>query len=296
MPIYAAVDIGSNSVRLLVAEYIKGKIKPLKTGLISTRLAAGASEGYLQAEAIARTVAAVRELLDLALIYRPQGISLVATSAVREARNQKAFQRALWEATGREAVVLSGSEEARLGFYGALAGLPVLVDRPAVFDLGGGSTEFTWQQGSELKTYSVPIGAVRCTEEDWELKRLQEILKPVLTELRLFRPSLLIGTGGTVTTLAALDQKLDVYDSRRTHGYLLTWQAVTAWLAKLTNASLAERRRMPGLQPERADIIVAGVRILAVIMAGLELNSITVSESDLLWGLILTAAGEGDQI
>ncbi|MDN5326360.1 MAG: exopolyphosphatase / guanosine-5-triphosphate,3-diphosphate pyrophosphatase [Moorella sp. (in: firmicutes)] len=290
MTLYAALDIGSNSVRLLLGEVAGEHVRPRRAELRSTRLLAGATGGWLQEEPVRRTAAAVAELAGLARVYHPAGMACIATSAAREARNPEILTAAVATGAGLEVIIIDGSTEARLAYRGALAGLTVPVDNPLVIDIGGGSTEFSWREDRELQFTSVRVGAVRVMEESLDREAIRSLLAPVLARVRKSRPGLIIGTGGTITTLAALELALPAYRPELVHGLVLPAGRVAGWRRRLAALSLEDRRNLPGLQPERADIIVAGVTILEIILAGLGAASLQVSEADLLWGLLLAMA------
>jgi exopolyphosphatase/guanosine-5'-triphosphate,3'-diphosphate pyrophosphatase len=266
---------------------------------------AGFKERRLAPESITRTVAAAGRLLEKARRFPLKNFLAVATSAAREAFNAKELLDRFEAQLNLKVEVIEGEEEAYLTFKGVRAGLEGAVKEPlVVVDVGGGSTEFAWEEKGRLNLRSVPLGAVRCTERATALEEIEEILSPVLEDLRgrfqpsPFKPSLpsgswtVIGTGGTATTLAALELGLKEYRSDLVHGLSLPWKRVNYWLKRLASLPVELRRKLPGLQPERADIIVAGVTILEAILRGLEAQRLMISEADLLWGLLLKAAGE----
>ncbi|MGB9662494.1 MAG: Ppx/GppA family phosphatase [Moorellaceae bacterium] len=293
MSVYAALDIGSNSVRLLVGEVEKGRVRPLLQKLKSTRLMAGFREGRLAREALERTCLGAKELVELARTFPLAGMTAVATSAAREARNADLFLRRLETLAGIPVKIISGEEEACLTYRGARAGLDAGPAEILVVDVGGGSTEFSWEEGDNLNLRSVPLGAVRCTEAAMTAAEIKLGLEPVLEEIRRQAPGRIIATGGTATTLAALEQGLTEYRSELVHGFTLRRDRIAWWREYLAALPMEKRRRLAGLQPERADIIVAGVTIIAAVLEGLRAEALTVSEADLLWGLLLAAAEEG---
>ncbi|MCG0278551.1 MAG: hypothetical protein L5656_08495 [Thermanaeromonas sp.] len=316
MPIYGALDVGSNSVRLLVGEVEGGRVRPLLQDLESSRLMAGFKDGRLSPDSINRTLAAAGRLLEKAQRYPLKNFLAVATSAAREAVNAGELLDRLEARLNLRVEVIGGEEEARLTFKGVRAGLKGKVKEPVVVvDVGGGSTEFAWEEDGRLNLRSVPLGAVRCTERATSLKEIEETLAPVLQELRrqqgLYPVEFLndkvdpgrgasissagwsvVGCGGTATTLGALELGLKKYNPELVHGLSLPQGKVGYWLKKLASLPLESRRKLAGLQPERADIIVAGVTILEAILRGLNAGEIIISEADLLWGLLLKAAGE----
>lgn len=286
------IDIGTNSTRLLIADAgTDGGLSVVRTALTTTRLGEGIASSLLTEAAMARTARAVQAFRAAAEELGATRIVAVATSAVRDAANRAAFLRLVRETSGLDVRVLSGEEEAGFSWKGVLAGLPVDPARTVVVDIGGGSTEFSWEEKGRLLTASVPVGAVRVTLTAMADAALRDALAPVLERLRT-TPRELVGVGGTVTTLAAMHQRLEVYDPSRVHGYVLALEEVEELLSLLLRATLEERRRMPGLQPERADIIPAGARILRVVMHGLATPTVRVSEFDLLHGIALAVAGE----
>jgi exopolyphosphatase/guanosine-5'-triphosphate,3'-diphosphate pyrophosphatase len=302
----AAIDIGTNSVRLLVADVGgpalgAGAVRPVDRRLTITRLGESLHAGaLLTPDAAARTAAVVEEY-----VARAKGLDVprpvvAATYAVRAARNPEALLSRL----SVPVRVLSGDEEATLGFRGVVLGLSDLPPAApvVVLDVGGGSVEITWgtaQDGVEASR-SLPIGCVVMTRRaiahdppaSVEIAALEETLaaalEPVLTPLRS-RTERLIGVGGTVTTLAAMTQRLVPYDPDRVHGYRLTAPEVGRLLETARRLPLAERRRLPGLQPERADVIISGTLVVRHVLASLRCGAITASEADLLWALVAAA-------
>lgn len=292
----AAIDIGTNSVRLLVADVTEGRIDPVLQRIEITRLGEGLTRSpVLTPQAIGRTVRAVREFAACATQLGAASLVVVGTSALREAQNRATLERDLRPLRVR---VLTGEQEAELGFLGALAGLPDARGRILVLDVGGGSTELTvgTRERIEAQT-SLPVGAVRMTEAfirsdppaDVELEALARSVATVLVpHRRTFKaPEVAVGVGGTVTTLVAVDRALDPYDPRQVHGARLTRSKVRTLTRGLCAMPLALRRHLPGLQPERADVICAGAVILHTVLSELGIPELVVSESDLLWGVLL---------
>jgi exopolyphosphatase/guanosine-5'-triphosphate,3'-diphosphate pyrophosphatase len=298
----ACVDIGTNTTRLLVAEREDGEVVELERRTTITSLGQGVdATGRLADEAmdrVAEAIAVYREVIDRLCAEQ---VVAVATSAMRDAENGPAFRDYLKEKYGVDARTISGDEEARLTFLGATAGRND--DRETVvIDIGGGSTELI--EGGER--VSTELGSVRLTERflesdpptAGEVEELARAVRSVLEEHDL-SPKRGIGVAGTVTSLAALDLELVEYDPDRVHRHRLGQDAVRAQLERLAALPLAERREVPGLEPERAPVIVAGAAILLEVMRHLGLPEIEVSERDLLDGAALEAAAlpepvEGD--
>ncbi|MBE3580202.1 MAG: Ppx/GppA family phosphatase [Thermoanaerobacteraceae bacterium] len=293
MPICAALDIGSNSVRLLVGQVEGGQVHPLRQSLRGTRLMAGFQGGRLVPTAIERTIEGARELVAEARTFPLAGMAAVATSAAREAENAHQLLDGLRQATGLTAKIITGEAEALLNYRGVRAGLKHgNAERILVVDVGGGSTELSWKDHGRLNLRSIPLGAVRCTEARTPEAAMARALVPVLREVGKEGFSRVVATGGTATTLAAMEQGLRDYRPDWVHGFTLRRERIHYWRDTLKALPVEERRKIPGLQPERADIIVAGISILLEVLQGLGAEEVTVSEADLLWGLLLYAAGE----
>ncbi|MGB9885785.1 MAG: Ppx/GppA family phosphatase [Moorellales bacterium] len=263
----------------------QGRVVPLCRRLVSTRLGEGLEPGAPLTEAARRrTLAALAGFVQVMAHFRPATVQAVATSAAREARDGAEFAATAGRVLGAPVRVISGEEEARLSYLGAVTGLGL--ERAVVVDIGGGSTEFTYPCNHTLVSHSYPVGAVRCTAGGNSREEVEKLLAPVAHGVPPELP--LVGVGGTVTTLAAVQMRLDPYDPERVHGSRLSAGAVDRLYAYLASLAPSERRQVPGLQPERADIIVAGTMILQVLLACLRRPEIVVSEADLLYALILT--------
>jgi exopolyphosphatase/guanosine-5'-triphosphate,3'-diphosphate pyrophosphatase len=302
----ATIDLGSNTVRLLVADLEAGTRgwRVIDADQRVTRLGEGlTASGRIAEAAAARTAAAVGEYVTRARRAGAERVAIVATSAVREAANGRAFAAALERATGERVTVVSGSEEAALTLAGVLAGLdardgaaPVLV-----FDIGGGSTEYILaRDGTPLEAISLRLGVVDLAERypfrgpvDWpRYAAMQaEIAGRLVAELperiRAARTARLIGTAGTATTLAALDLGLAAYDPGRVQGHVVTRAGVEALLARLGALTVEERATLPCLEPGRADLIVAGTAIVSATMDLTGATQMTVSDWGLREGILL---------
>ncbi|MBO8141140.1 MAG: hypothetical protein H0Z37_03025 [Firmicutes bacterium] len=310
----AAIDIGTNSVRLLVADLAPGaggaRLVPVLRDRRVTRLGQGLGRtGRLLPAAADRTAAAIGELAARARAGGAGGVVAAGTSALRDAADRDEFCRRIRREHGLTVRVLTGREEAELTFLGAAFDVASFGGGSAVVvDIGGGSTELIRGsvQGGVSALASVDIGAVRLTEScfrtdppgpaDWE--RLEQAagagLAPALAQLGPLAEGggVLVATGGTAATLAAMDQGLTAYDPDRIHGYRVSREALARWVQRLRRAPLEERRRWPGLEPDRADIILAGAFILLKIADGLGAPGIVVSDKGLLEGLLLSTAPE----
>ena len=297
-------DMGTNSTRLLVADVEDGEVKELERRSTVTRLGRGVDTSrQLATEAIEDVVSAVGEYIKLYEPLEPDVVLALATSAVRDAENSGAFIAELRERFALNARILTGEEEARLTYVGAVAGRAPS-DGTLVIDIGGGSTEIVVGSGREMAFHtSLQLGTVRHTERHIrndpptapELEALAEdIRKQLFAELAaadFFEIHTGIAVAGTPTSLAAIDQELDPYDPERVHGYVLSLDAIQHMYSMLSGKSLEERLRVPGLHPGRAPTIVAGVVILIQAMRAFGLQEIEVSEHDILYGAALEAAG-----
>jgi len=279
--IVAAVDLGSNTTRLLVGRVEDGRVDELHRETRITRLGEGVdSRRRLLPLPIARVRNVLTDYRRTAESLGADRTLLVATSAVRDAENGEAFLGEIEWSYGFATQLLSGDEEAELTRRGVgeVAAATLLVD------IGGGSTELVLDG---FRT-SLPLGSVRFTERHGEdVEATVEAARALLPELE---PESSVGVAATITTLAALDLGLEEYDRARVHGHVLTRDGAHAQLERLAALPLEERRRVPALDPERAPVIVAGGAILLAILDAYGLESMRVSERDLLDGAALAAA------
>lgn len=292
---FGAIDIGTNSVRLLITDNnLQVKERVIKT----TRLGEGVNQNkFLLPEACFRTLSALSELKKIAENYDLQYLPVVATSAVRDAVNRDFFLNAVQDRLGLLVDVLTGEREAYLTYLGVTADFISEAGKIVVFDLGGGSTEIILGQDKKiLELHSLDIGAVRMTERflatsntEYNCSLVKEFTRNLLhTYLdRYSAAGKIIGVGGTATSLAALQQRLVPYDSSKVHGFRLGLTEVKNIRQKLALMSVAERSKLPGLQPKRADVILGGVLVVETLLEELQMTEFTVSENDLLLGLII---------
>jgi len=277
----AAVDLGTNTTRLLVAAVEDGGIEELHRETRITRLGEGVDErGRLLPVPIARVRNVLSDYRRTAESLGAERTLLVATSAVRDADNGEAFLGEIEWSYGFDTRLLSGPDEAAL----MRRGLGPTEPGTLLVDIGGGSTELVLD---DFDT-SLPLGSVRFTERHGEdVAVLESAARELLPELA---PVGAVGVAGTITTLAALDLGLPEYDRKRVHGHVLTREGAAAQLDRLAALPLEERRRVPALEPERAPVIVAGAAILVAILDRYDLAGIRVSERGLLHGAALAAA------
>lgn len=298
----AVVDIGSNSTRLLVADVAAGSIREVERQSRVTRLGRGVDlAGQLSAEAIE---AACTAIADYVSIYEEAGVESVeaiATSAVRDASNGDAFVAELRERFAISARVLDGDEEARLTYLGATAERPPS-EPTLVIDIGGGSTEMVVGTGQEIAFHSsLQAGVVRHSERHLpsdpptpvELEALagdvRGLIEAAVAGGKAAKPAAGIAVAGTPTSLAAIELGLEPYDPSRVHGHVLSLGTIQRLLSQLAAAPLSERVEIPGMHPDRAPTIVAGVVILVEAMRAFGLEQIEVSEHDILYGIALSA-------
>lgn len=291
----AIIDIGTNSVRLLMAEKDeKGEWKTLRKELRSTRLGEGMTDkATIGQGAKERTLSAVGEFTAMAKLEGAEDIFAYGTSIMRDASNGEEFADEVTAASGVPVRILSGKEEAYYSYIGAAGTSGVIT---SVVDIGGGSTEICVGFGTDVGArHSFRLGCVRCSKQfDTTTARGRaELKKHCFT---LFRETDLmesmrnvkrwIGVGGTVTSLSSMLQELEVYDSAKVQDYVIHPEDVSKILEKLSKMSYDDKCHMKGLLPSRADIIVAGVVILDSLMEYFALSEITVSDRDLSEGLL----------
>ena len=302
----AIVDIGSNTTRLLIAEVEDGRVTEeyVRRGMV-TRLGAGVdATGALNPKALAREHEALAHFhWTIEVTHVPHTVA-VMTSAVRDAANGEQFAKDVKARYGFETHILTGDEEGQMTYRGATAEAGKDDSRLLVFDIGGGSTEFVVGQGTTPSFHvSTQAGVVRQADRHIrhdpptaeELEAIAQDVRDTITaavplEQRV-RIDQAIGVAGTPTSLAAIDQRLKVYDSNTVHGYHLTADACAAILARLEKMSLAQRKQVPGLHPARANVIIPGAVILREVMNLFSLQAIEVSEHDILRGAALSYAG-----
>lgn len=305
MPVLAGIDVGTNTVRLLIADVSssggESTLVPIVSRQRIPRLGEGIQKtGSLSSGAVDRVIAVLREFAGEIRRHSVKGTVAVATSAVREAKNRKEFLALALRETGLTIEVISGKEEARRTCRGVAFGLKGQVKRMVVLDIGGGSTEFIKARGKEIqKVITIPLGVVKLREQYLvadppSQKELSSLVGFIEREIATVRPRLaslkgyqLIGTAGTVTTLAAIAQGLTAYDPASVQGFRMTATQVEDIYKKLTSMPLLERTKIPVMEKGREDVIVAGTAILVSLMRQWELPSLLVSDYGLREGILL---------
>jgi exopolyphosphatase/guanosine-5'-triphosphate,3'-diphosphate pyrophosphatase len=293
----AVIDVGTNSIKFHAArKKADGSLETVLDQNDIARLGEGLREtGLIAPEALERNALSVAAFAEKA---RELGAvpEIVGTMALRTAKNADAFVKRVKELTGLDLRVIPGEEEARLSYLAVLSGLPLDGGDLVTFDTGGGSTEFVYGRGAEmLRKFSVPLGAVRITEEffaDDPVRpgsvdaAMDEIRKSLTGGGVLGSPEVIVGMGGTVTSLASVKFKMETYDPDVVQGSVLTLTELKEMAAMFASMTLEERKGVTGLQPKRADVILAGTCIVCTILELLGASSFTVSDRGLRHGLI----------
>lgn len=295
----ASIDIGTNSMRLLIADYDE-KIANRKKYVTTTRMGQGVNKnGVISSNAIKRNLDSFVNFVKTANEEQAEQIYAIGTSALRDSKNRKEFIDIVKLHTGIEIEVINGIVEAELGFYGVALGIEDK-HRILIIDIGGGSTEFVVGSKDEGVIYkeSIDIGAVRLTEQfqisdentsenlEKMTKHIHEKIGHLSDLVDEYSIKKIIGIGGTLSTASSINQSMKIYDTNKIHNSVLEFDDVKYMLEGLKNITTDERKKIVGLEPSRADIILAGFNILLNVMDTLKILRITVSEYDNLEGLI----------
>jgi exopolyphosphatase / guanosine-5'-triphosphate,3'-diphosphate pyrophosphatase len=317
MSLRASIDIGSNTIRLLIGEVINNRITVTYSDRRITRLGNGVSRtGMLKHENMEASLSVLSEFASIISVYSVKQVRAVATSALREASNAAAFIKDVMDVTGIEIEVISGEKEAELVLHGVLFSLqnihkispdflPFQNDEPGgmfIVDMGGGSTEWVlYRKNLSAIRGSIPVGVIKLTQRfirsdpvpENNIIDLHNEIESVLTKLASNIPDLiggdiwLIGTAGTFTTLASLDLGLDIYSRDKVHLHKIPLRNLQDMSRKLIGLPIEERKKMKGLEPERADLIIPGLQFTIKIMEFFHFPVLTVSDYGLLEGAIL---------
>ncbi|WP_327683477.1 Ppx/GppA phosphatase family protein [Streptomyces sp. NBC_00467] len=302
----AAVDCGTNSIRLLVADAdpATGELVDLDRRMTIVRLGQGVDRtGRLAPEALERTFAACREYADIIKEHGAQKVRFVATSASRDAENREDFVRGVLDILGVEPEVITGDQEAEFSFTGATKELAGDEER-LVVDIGGGSTEFVIGRHAVEAARSVDIGCVRLTERHVrsdppaaaEIAAIRADIEAALDLAELTVPlsgaGTLVGLAGSVTTVAGIALGLDAYDSTAIHHARISYEKVAEVTRRLLESTHDERAAIPVMHPGRVDVIVAGALVLLAVMERIGAREVVVSEHDILDGIAWSVAAE----
>jgi exopolyphosphatase / guanosine-5'-triphosphate,3'-diphosphate pyrophosphatase len=301
----ATLDVGTNTVLMLVAERDdSGVVHTLADFARITRLGRGVdASGRLDPDSAAQTLAAIVEFAQKARALGAEKIIGVATAALRDVSDGADFIAQVKAQVGLDLEIITGETEAQLSYLAVTKGLPLdPAAKILIVDIGGGSTELIRAEpgtaGRKLDAVSLQIGSVRLTErfvhhdppDTREAMDLRLAVNEALQRLEWdFRPDLMVGIAGTVTTICAIVLGMTVYDLKVVHGHRLSQDDVIATIAKLGAMPLAARKQLPGLEPGRADVIFAGAAILERIMSHFHLIEVIVSDQGVRWGLLWRA-------
>jgi exopolyphosphatase/guanosine-5'-triphosphate,3'-diphosphate pyrophosphatase len=301
-PAVAAIDCGTNSTRLLVAD---GTGRELVRLMRITRLGQGVDRANVLApEAIARTVGVLEDYRRSIDTFGVGRIRMVATSAVRDAQNGAVFIEAAQAAVGVEPEVLSGTEEGALAYRGASADLDAFDGDTLVVDIGGGSTEITLGRAGSVSSVSLQLGCVRLTERFFrgdpptvaEVSAARMAIAEALIGGEGTLPALvhlaparrLIGLAGTVSTLASLKLGVAEYDAEKLHHATITLEEIRGMCAMLASLSIGDRRGLVGMVPGREDVLLAGALVLEAVADRYHCGQVVASEKDILDGIVLS--------
>jgi exopolyphosphatase / guanosine-5'-triphosphate,3'-diphosphate pyrophosphatase len=293
----ASIDIGTNTILLLIAEVSEGEIKPLFEMETIVRLGENLQRsGVISPEAMDRGLQTLTQYLDQCQALAVQKLFAVGTSALREAKNSEDFMRLVKEKLNLSIEVISGEEEAQLSFLAVAKDLREVKEPILVVDVGGGSTEFILGRGNQISQWiSLPLGSVRFTEqflrsdpvqeEEWQ--KMERKIRELLVNIpHSQEPLSMVAVGGTATTLASVDQGLEEFIAEKIHHFVLKKEALKNQLLLYRPETIAERMKIPGLPATRADVILAGGAILYLAMEELKCPAVLISCHGLRYGLL----------
>ena len=296
----ATVDIGTNSMRLLIADYEDNKIINRKKYVEVTRIGKGVDEkGMISKDAINLNSEVLERFINLAKSKNCEKICVIGTSALRDSKNSEEFVKKAYEKTGINVDIISGEMEANLGFLG----IKSILDEKKytlTIDIGGGATEFILgnNHGDLGCSKSENIGVVRLTERflkddiptDIQIIEMNKYIEAVTSDtiqvLKTYDIGKVIGIGGTATSISAIIQQMEIYCSDKVHNSKIYYDEIVDIYKNLKSMTIQEKKMIVGLQPKRADVIFTGVCIMKKIMSMLDIEYITVSEYDNLEGMI----------
>jgi exopolyphosphatase/guanosine-5'-triphosphate,3'-diphosphate pyrophosphatase len=295
----ATLDIGSNTVRMLIGACAGGLLHPLHYERSITRLGGGFSPAQgLSPAAMARTIAALKDFSGILENYQARLLRAVGTAALRRAANRQEFIELVRQQTGIYIEVIDGDEEAHLTTLGVLSVIRPQPENVVVFDIGGGSTEVICvNKGIICAQQSFPLGVVRLAEEysdhDQRQQAIDETLMDYCGSLQprflSSEPLELIGTAGTMTTLAAMDLKLTRYDPAVINNHRLSVAWMIALYHQLESLATTEREQLAGMEQGRGDLILPGLQLATAIAKSLDVTHLKVADAGLLEGTFLTA-------
>lgn len=291
--IRAVIDIGTNSVKFCLGNFEADRLTILKDVNFITKLGEGLRHsGIIQEAAMLRTASCVAEYVKEARAHDVKDIKIVGTMALRSASNSTSFLSLVKHLTDMDVCIISGEDEAKLSFLAALSGISGSKSgRIVTFDTGGGSTEFVFgEDGAIERQVSINIGALRITEDYFPVSpvaidKLKTAMKAITKEISesgvRAHGAMLIGMGGNITSMASVKHSLERYDSSKVHGTSLSLEEVNSQIESYAAKSLEERRQIKGLNPARADIILAGACIVTSAMELCSAKEVVVSDRGL---------------
>ncbi len=299
MPVYAVIDVGTNSVKFNISERLAdGSWRTIVDRGEVTRLGEGIAEtGDIAPAAIERTVEAIAGMADEAKRHQASALVAVGTMGMRTAGNSERFIARVRDRCGVAIEVIPGQEEGRLAYLAVKSGLGLARGRLTIFDTGGGSTQFTFGHGDAVdEQFSLNVGAVRLTAQHG----LGGVLSPAQLEAALAAiaaefstldgrpsPEALVGMGGAITNMTAVMHGLATYDPEVVQGSVLSRAEVDRQIELYRSRDVAERREIVGLQPKRADVILAGACVVRTVMEKLGRDALSVSDRGLRHGLLV---------
>ena len=300
----AGIDCGTNSIRLLVADAVDGRLVDVVREMRIVRLGEGVDRtGSLAPQALERTRLALADYAATIAAHGTERVRMVATSATRDAANRDMFLAMVRTVLGVEPDVISGAEEAALSFIGAADGLPGVTGPVLVADIGGGSTELVLGDASEprrLRSHSMDVGCVRMTERRLRddpptpaqvaatVDDLRAAIALAAVDVPITDPATFVGVAGTVTTLAAIALGLHRYDAEAIHGSVLSAEQVHDVTARLLAMTHDERAALPVMHPGRVDVICGGALVLRTLVEAAGATNVIASEHDILDGIALS--------
>ncbi len=307
MPLLASIDVGSNTIRLLIGRVENKKIVRLRCEMVITRLAEGIAETeLLKAENMEKSLSVLKEFSSLISTCNVPHIKAIGTSALREAKNSEEFISRVMSGTGIKIEVISGHEEARLTAKGVLLDFPKS-GSSFIVDIGGGSTEWILcENSSPAEMGTIPTGVVKLFDNHiksdppskQDVTSLNNEAEDILNKLKikignhLTNKTVFIGTAGTITTLASIDLGLETYDHEKIHMHIIPPQRLYAISDMLMGISLSGRKKLKGLEPERADLIIPGILFTIKIMEVFGFKDMLVSDNGLLEGILIRLSEE----
>ena len=276
----AVIDVGSNSVRLMISENGQTLSKEIQI----TKLALGMKDGLLLTEAVERTVRAVSFFVNKARSLAIEKVYIYATAAVRNAKNQDLFLKKVYELCGLKVDVVDGITESKIGVIGALDGRD-----GGIIDIGGASTEIAVSLNGEIVyCQSLNVGAVTITDKCGQnFESALNYANSLVGQYGVVPNVTFHGIGGTATTISAVVQELEPYDPTLVHGSKIDLLTLQTLADKLCSLSVEERKQLKGLQPDRADVIAGGCAIMLAVMDYLNIDHFYVSEKDNLEGYLI---------